>query len=131
MATRNSRQFTDFNLLFSKHPLTADIAVKNDEEAIKQSLLNLILTRNYERPFHPEIGCQINSLLFENFGPITRNVMKQTIFDTIQKFEPRVSILALNVYESPDTNDLGVTLEFRIKNTNRAVTLETILTRVR
>lgn len=131
MATRNSRQFTDFNLLFSKHPLTADLAVKNDEEAIKQSLLNLILTRNYERPFHPEIGCQINSLLFEQFGPITRNVMKQTIYDTIAKFEPRVAVLAVDVYENQDSNDLSVSINFRIKNTNRAITLETILTRVR
>lgn len=131
MATRNTRQFTDFNLLFSKHPISADVTVKNDEEAIKQSLRNLILTRNYERPFHPEIGCQINSLLFESFGPITRNVMKQTIYDTISKFEPRVTVLSIKVSETPDNNELSVSLEFRIKNTNRAITLETILTRVR
>ena len=97
MATRTVRQFTDFSLLFNKHPSTADVVKKNDEEAIKQSLLNLLLTRNYERPFHPEIGCQINSLLFENFGPVTRNVMKQSIVDMIEKFEPRVIIRKIDV----------------------------------
>ena len=74
MATRNTRQFTDFNLLFTSHPVTADVTLKNDEEAVKQSLRNLISTRNYERPFHPEIGCQIHALLFENFNPVTVQV---------------------------------------------------------
>ena len=77
MATRNTRQYSDFNLLFSSHPVTGDVARKNDEEAVKQSLRNLISTRHYERPFHPEIGCQIHGLLFENFNPVTAQVMRK------------------------------------------------------
>ena len=77
MATRNTRQYSDFNLLFSSHPVTGDVTRKNDEEAVKASLRNLISTRHYERPFHPEIGCQIHGLLFENFNPVTAQVMKK------------------------------------------------------
>ena len=90
MATRNTRQFTDLNLMFTKHPATADVTKKIDEEAVKSSIRNLISTKNYERPFHPEIGCQIYSLLFENFNPITVQVMKRTIFQVIEKYEPRL-----------------------------------------
>jgi phage baseplate assembly protein W len=131
MATRNTRQFTDFNLLFTKHPVTADVTVKNDEEAVKQSLRNLISTRHYERPFHPEIGCQIHALLFENFNPVTAQVMKKTIFDTINKFEPRVTILDVKIRERVDNNDITCDLIFRLNNSDRPITLTTVITRVR
>jgi len=131
MATRNTRQYTDFNLLFTSHPVTADVTVKNDEEAVKQSLRNLISTRNYERPFHPEIGCQIHGLLFENFNPVTVQVMKKTIIDTIDKFEPRVTVLEVKISEKADNNDIVCDIIFRLNNSDRPITLTTLLTRVR
>jgi phage baseplate assembly protein W len=131
MATRNTRQFTDFNLLFTSHPVTADVTIKSDEEAVKQSLRNLISTRHYERPFHPEIGCQIHALLFENFNPVTAQVMKKTIFDTINKFEPRVTILDVKIRERADNNDITCDLIFRLNNSDRPITLTTLITRVR
>jgi len=131
MATRNTRQYTDFNLLFTSHPVTADVTVKNDEEAVKQSLRNLISTRNYERPFHPEIGCQIHGLLFENFNPVTAQVMKKTLIDTIDKFEPRVTVLEVKISEKADNNDIICDIIFRLNNSDRPITLTTLLTRVR
>jgi len=131
MATRNTRQYTDFNLLFTSHPVTADVTVKNDEEAVKQSLRNLISTRNYERPFHPEIGCQIHGLLFENFNPVTVQVMKKTIIDTIDKFEPRVTVLEVKISEKADNNDIVCDIIFRLNNSDRPITLTTLLTRLR
>ena len=131
MATRNTRQYTDFNLLFTSHPVTADVTVKNDEEAVKQSLRNLISTRNYERPFHPEIGCQIHGLLFENFNPVTVQVMKKTIIDTIDKFEPRVTVLEVKISEKADDNEVACDIIFRLNNSDRPITLTTLLTRVR
>ena len=131
MATRNTRQYSDFNLLFSTHPITGDILKINDEEAVKQSLRNLISTRHYERPFHPEIGCQIHGLLFENFNPVTVQVMKKAIFDTINKFEPRVTVLAVRLREKADNNEIVCDIEFRLNNSDRPITLTTLITRVR
>lgn len=128
---RNTRQFSDFNLLFTAHPSTKDLTKKLDEEAIKASIRNLISTRNYERPFHPEIGCQIFSMLFENLNPITTQVMKRTIFQAIEKFEPRVRVLDVRVKATPDNNDLSVDVIFKIINSDRPVTLNTIISRVR
>lgn len=131
MATRNTRQYSDLNLLFNINPVTADVTKKTDEEAVKASLRNLISTKHYERPFHPEIGCQIFSLLFENYSPVTRQVMKKTIFDTIEKFEPRVTVLDVLIRELADNNDLSVDIIFRLNNSERPITLTTLINRVR
>lgn len=133
MATinRRTRQFSDINLLFTANPVTGDLTKKVDEEAIKASVKNLISTNNYERLFHPEIGCQIHGLLFENFYVVTKEIMKKTVYDVINKFEPRVAVLNVAIDENLDLNGLDVEVTFLILNTERPVTLNTTLTRVR
>jgi phage baseplate assembly protein W len=133
MATinRKSRQYSDINLLFTTSPITADITKKIDEEAIKASIRNLIQTKNFERPFHPEIGSQVHALLFENFTPITAQIMKKTIYDTIEKFEPRATLLDVILQQNVDENSLNVDVIFRINNSERPVTLKTTIQRVR
>jgi phage baseplate assembly protein W len=128
---RNTRTFTDFNLLFSRHPVSGDLNIKSDEEAIKASLRNLISTKNYERPFHPEIGCQLFSMLFENFTPVTVQIMKKTVFDTVRKFEPRVSVLDVKIRDNPGNNRIDMDIIFKINNSDRPITLSTYITRVR
>lgn len=128
---RNTRQYADLNLLFTRHPLSGDVTKKQDEEAVKASLRNLISTRHYERPFHPEIGCQIHSLLFENFTPVTLQVMKKTIFDVVEKFEPRVTVLDVKIRDRADENRLDLDIIFRLNNSERPITVSTFLTRVR
>lgn len=129
--SRQTRTFSDINLLFTKHPVTYDVTKKVDEEAVKASIRNLIQTKNYERPFHPEIGCQISSLLFENFTPMTREIMKKTILDVINKFEPRARLLDVRISENLDKNDLNVDIVFKLINSNRPVTFTTAISRVR
>ena len=131
MATRNTRVFSDLNLLFTANPVTADVTKKTDEEAIKLSLKNLISTRHFERPFHPEIGCQIHGLLFENFNPITRQVMMKTILDVVAKFEPRVTILNVALRERIDNNDISAEITFKINNSEKPITLTTAISRIR
>lgn len=128
---RNLRTFTDFSFVFNKHPSSLDLVKKNDEEAIKQSLKNLLLTKHYERPFHPEIGCQIHGLLFENWNPITERVMQQTIIDLVNKFEPRVRLIDVAVNAQSDLNSIYITIEFQIINSPKPITLNTTLTRTR
>jgi phage baseplate assembly protein W len=82
--SRNTRTFSDLNLLFNVNPFTRDVTKRLNEEAIKASVRNLIQTKNFERPFHPEIGCQVNSLLFENITPVVYQIIKKTIFDVIK-----------------------------------------------
>ena len=133
MATiqRNTRTFSDLNLLFTVNPATRDITKRFDEEAIKASVRNLIQTKNFERPFHPEIGCQLNNLLFENLTLPVFQLMKKTVFDVLEKFEPRIVVLDVLAQQRPDNNELDVTIIFKIINSERPITLKTTIQRVR
>ena len=131
MDNRNTRQYSDLNMLFTKHPVTYDVTKKNDEDAVKTAIRNLVLTKHYERPFHPEIGCQIHGLLFENFNPVTKQVMQKTIFDTITKFEPRVTVIEVRLRDDVDNNQISADIIFRLNNSDRPVTVTTFISRVR
>ena len=62
---KNTRNFSDIDLTFIANPVTGDLSKKYDENAVKQSIKNLVMTRNYERPFNSSIGSQIYNVLFE------------------------------------------------------------------
>ena len=132
MATsKNTKTFVDLDLSFKANPFTKDIYLKTDEEAVKTALKHLIQTKNFERPFHPEIGTQVYSLLFENFSPAVRIALERTIRETREKFETRVRIINVNVQETAESNDLAINIVFALKNTDTPLTITTFLSRVR
>lgn len=128
---RNTRTFTDLDLNFFAHPVTKDVTTKIDEQAIKSSVRNLILTSNYEKPFHPEIGSPLKSLLFEPATPLLPILIEKAIHRTIDNFEPRVQLTSVTADLSEDTNSVYVTVEFVIHNTSVPIALDLILTRTR
>jgi phage baseplate assembly protein W len=133
MATINKvvRRFTDLNLVFNPHPHTKDVLVRKNIDAIKTSVQNLILTKNYERPFHPEIGCQVSNLMFDNFGPATVSAIRRTILDTLTKFEPRANITDITILDTPEDNAVDIQVSFTINNVLDPITVTTTLNRVR
>lgn len=128
---RNTRTYTDLDFNFLSHPRTKDVTTRSDEEAIKQSVRNLILTRNYERPFRSYLGSQVNQLLFEPMSPLLTTMLERAISDVINNFEPRVVLLGVDVSYSPENNSMYVTITFRIKNTTVPVTVNLVLERTR
>jgi phage baseplate assembly protein W len=108
-----------------------DISRKYDDNAIKQSIKNLLLTRNFERPFHSEIGSPIRAMLFELPGPMFTVMLQRAVIDVINNFEPRVEVLDVRINDSIDTNAVYITLEFKIVNTERPITLDLALERTR
>lgn len=128
---RNTRIFSDIDLNFTAHPVTKDITRRYDENAIKASVKNLLLTRNFERPFHSEIGSPIRALMFELPGPMFDVMLQRAIIDVINNFEPRVEIIDVLVNDASDQNAVYVTLEFKIVNTERPITLDLVLERTR
>jgi phage baseplate assembly protein W len=128
---RNTRTFSDLDFNFTAHPVTGDIVRRFDEQSIKNALKNLILTANYERPFHSEIGSPIKRLLFEPATPMLEVMMQRAIVDTVENFEPRVELLNVEVVVSEDEYTVYVTIEFRIINTTQPLTLDLTLERTR
>ena len=132
MATsKQIKQFTDLDLSFTINPFTKDLYLKTDEDAVKTAIKHLIRTKNFERSFHPEIGTQVHYLLFENFSSAVKLAMERTIIDSIEKYEPRVRLISVQIEESVDTNDLVVNIIFALKNTSNPVTISTLISRVR
>lgn len=127
----NSRTFTDLDLNFIANPVTGDVSRKYDENAIKQSIKNLVMTNHYEKPFHPEIGSQVYSLLFEPFSPMLKSMLERSIINTIANFEPRASLIDVEVNLNPDNNSVFCQIIFRIINTQRPLTVDITLTRTR
>ena len=113
---RSSRVYKDLNLNFSTNPVTQDVTNVTDINAVKRSVRNLLLTNHYDRPFHPEIGSNIQALLFENFGPITGNQLTRTIEEMIANFEPRARVESVECFPLPDTNTYDIRIYFYVEN---------------
>ena len=113
---RSSRVYKDLNLNFTVNPVTSDVTTVTDVNAVKRSVRNLLLTNHYDKPFHPEIGSNIQSLLFENFGPITGNQLSRQIEEVIGNYEPRARVETVECYPVPNTNTYDVRIYFYVEN---------------
>jgi phage baseplate assembly protein W len=128
---KNKNVYRDFDLSFNRHPLTNDVAVVIDDRAIEQSLKSLLATNFYERAFDPKIGSNIRKILFEPSDPITMADLRTGIRQTIENYEPRVSILGLVVEDNPDTNSYLISLTYTFAAASSPVTLKVTLERLR
>lgn len=128
---RKDYLFTDFTDNFDQHPGTGDLARLTNENAVKRSIRNLLMTNFYEAPFNPQKGSGIRALLFENITPVTELLLHDAIVETIENFEPRCNNLKVVVSGSPDENAYTVTMTFSIINNPQPASIELVLARVR
>jgi len=104
--------YSDIDPTFTIHPAYNDILPVVDIDAIRLSLRNLVLTNNHERPFQPQLGSGLKALLFENAHPFTAYALKNTIQNLIEKYEPRVSNVNVDIIDDSDRNAYQVTITF-------------------
>jgi len=123
--------YADLDLNFLLHPGTNDIRPVTDTDAIKNAVKHLILTSHYERPFHPELGCGITSLLFENVDQFTAMLLKEEIAFLLDRHEPRINNVLIEVFDDGDRNAYYITIEFSIKATNTSTEISFFLERIR
>ena len=109
-----SRAFKDINLSFNAHPVTKDITVLKNENAIKRSVRNIVNTIPRERFFNPTLGSDVRSSLFNFVDYGTASVIQKQIQIAIENFEPRVDNLQINVFPRPDSNEFEVNIIFNI-----------------
>jgi phage baseplate assembly protein W len=74
----------------------------------------LVLTERGERPFQPNLGCGVNALLFENMDSVTTSVVRDEIIQTIDNYEPRVSLIDVKVDADTDGNELFITIQYQV-----------------
>ena len=123
--------FSDFLTDLTPHPITKDVTRYRNDQAIKQSVKNLILTNYNERPFQPNIGSSVSRSLFEPNDDFLEEDITDSVRRTIEFNEPRVTLVNVEVLPSPDENNITINIVFFIINNTELQSLDVILRRVR
>jgi len=126
-----TRIYSDIDFTFTKKPVTNDVALSFDTQAVIRSVRNLLLTRHYERPFNPDLGSNIDAMLFEMISPLTATSLEREIQNVIENYEPRARVESIVVSAQPDNKSDNVTITFYIENATLPTTVTLLLERNR
>jgi phage baseplate assembly protein W len=123
--------YSDIDLTFNRVPVTGDIAISYDNQAVIRSVSNLLLTNHYERPFQPDIGSNLEKMLFENVSSMMEGAIAREIEDCINNYEPRVKLNEITVSASENENGYNISLSFFIGNNTAPTSVNLLLKRTR
>jgi phage baseplate assembly protein W len=123
--------YSDLDLTFNRLPVTNDIALSYDEQAVVRSVRNLLLTNFYERPFQPNIGSNLNTILFEPVNNLTASHLSNDIENVINNFEPRAKINSVVVSPNSDQNSFTARISFYVGNNTTPTAVNLFLQRSR
>lgn len=123
--------YSDFRKDLLVNPISGDLALNRDEEAVKESLKNIILMDKGEKLFQPSFGGNIRAMLFELNSPATLKLIQEQIKSTINNYEPRVELIDVEVYSLIDDNKVAIKIIYGLRNREEPIEVEFILERVR
>jgi phage baseplate assembly protein W len=109
-----SRSFRDISLSFSRHPVTNDIFVLKNEDAIKKSVVNLVRTRIGERFFNNLLGTSVDNSLFELNQIEVSTILDEEIKTVLSNFEPRIVVKDVMVESMEDSHELNIKISYDI-----------------
>jgi phage baseplate assembly protein W len=126
-----TKLYSDIDFTFTKKPVTGDVALSYDTQAVIRSVRNLLQTRHYDRPFNPNLGSNIELMLFEPISPVTASTLEAEIRTTIKNYEPRVVLKDIQVISREDKNAYEATITFFLENATIPTTVTLLLERNR
>ena len=129
--TSRVKGWRDLDLSLTLHPIRKDIIPLKDDNAIKNSVKNLLISNFYQRPFSRDVGANLRALLFEPADSITRIALKDNIRRVIRKYEPRVVLRGIQINYQDDSNAYNITVIFKIKEFDTNESVEIVLRRLR
>lgn len=123
--------YADLRMDMLLNPVNSDVSRSTDEEAIRNSLRNILLTNKGERLFNPGFGGNIRELLFDNIGLGSKEIIEANVESVIKNYEPRIILIKTEISLSPDLNSATITVTFMMINKQEPITLSVILDRAR
>ena len=111
---RVSQSFKDISMSFGSNPLTDDLIALKNESAISRSVRNIVMTLPGEKPFNPNFGSRVSSLLFENMDVITSGLILDEIRTSINNYEPRVELITVDVNPDFEGNSYDIVIVYNI-----------------
>tara|TARA_R100001591_G_scaffold41438_1_gene52839 strand:+ start:61 stop:456 length:396 start_codon:yes stop_codon:yes gene_type:complete len=131
MPVPKSLVYKDFDIIFDRHPVTRKLNTLTNNDAVKRSLKNIILTNKFERAYSPNFGSDIKSRLFEQFDTNIADDIANDIEFAVANHEPRVQLIDVLVREVPDQHGIEITIKFRARNQVDVDQLDLFVERVR
>ena len=127
MSVIRSKTFRDINLSFKKHPVTNDLVVIKDEDAIKRSVHNIIKTIINEKPFIKDFGTQINDSMFELDTSLNSIAIEKQIVSSLNIFEPRINVDLVEVDVDGANNAMSAKIQYSIIGLNKPTQVVDVL----
>ena len=126
-------RYSDFSTTFEMNPFSGMLARVTNEEAVKQSLKNLVLTETGERFYDSNKGSKIKQSLFELFDSGMFDIVKIQLKASLASYEPRANIIDVQLSNDQlDANALNCKIIFSVINIpGPTFTLDLNVTRVR
>lgn len=126
-----TRIYSDFPSNFLPHPLSGDLPIIENHNAVLQSMRNIIQTIPGERLYRRKLGSDLRLTLFENYNGIVADDIIEIVQRTIERYESeRVNIITFNIDATDiDNNALNITLTFRVLNKEEPITAQFTVTR--
>jgi phage baseplate assembly protein W len=109
-----SKDFRDIDMSFLKNPFTNDINIVKNQNAIKQALKNIMMTKTTEKVFEPDFGTNIWASLFEPMDDITADRIQQEILNVVGQYETRIVIQEVQVVPYYRDNCYHIFISYRI-----------------
>jgi len=110
-------RFVGVNLPLTNSRFGYFAPTQTTRDAALTNLKNLILTMKKERPFQPNFGCDIHSLIFEPIGKDMAMLIDSALRDAISEWLPYITVekvlVDLNNADT-DNNNIRVTLKYSI-----------------
>lgn len=127
---RATEIWSDIKTNFDKSPVGNSLARVTNNEAVQQSIKNLLFTNLGERLFQPWIGSGLTSLLFDLNLQENLTAAEYYIQNTIEKDEPRVHFIGAQV-KSVSDHEISATIVYSLINNPDQVSFTIIFKRVR
>ena len=122
--------FSDFLDSFAKTPYGNQLGRVTNEQAVNQSLKNLIFTNVGERLFQPTVGSNVWATLFELNTQPNLSTLEFYIQNTIKNYETRVNPLKIEAI-SVDDHQIQVNIVYSLINNPALVSFSFLLKRAR
>ena len=111
---RISQGFKDISMTFQVNPLNYDLITLKNETAIARSIRNIVFTLPGEKFFNPNFGSRVSRSLFENIDEISASIINDEIRNSINNFEPRVSLIDVQTIPDFDNGAFDVIIIYRV-----------------
>lgn len=127
---RTTREYVDVDFSFESHPESKNLLIKKNGNAVKQSVINLLLLKSGDKPFHPEIKSPVFDALFEIGSLVQKITLEGEVYKYLSRHEPRVIISQVVIsYDQP--NAISCLVRGEIVNLQEPFEVTVLVDRIR